>query len=208
MTSQSPPRQTEPIHDSPVRVKNVHSNHAYQSDLLEGARLAVLEDLGSSVPMIPFQAFMDHLAPPHPDFDLHKMMISLKSGAVLNSSNRCSKFAKAPKDSQSPEDKVFGPMAESFMKVVDAIVANSGGKLQEDKRTVDFLQNPSQAPTSADRRNESRPDGYLVLKDRIKQMPKDGKKEDILWADIALSCEYKRIDEYDDLDNVRIPQGL
>jgi hypothetical protein len=78
MTSQSPPRQTEPIHDSPVRVKNVHSNHAYQSDLLEGARLAVLEDLGSSVPMIPFQTFMDHLAPPQPDFDLDKTMISLK----------------------------------------------------------------------------------------------------------------------------------
>jgi hypothetical protein len=54
-------------------------------------------------------------------------------------------------------------MPEIFTKVVVAIVANSGGKLKEDNRTVDFLQNPSLAPTSAERDNESRPDGYLVL---------------------------------------------
>jgi hypothetical protein len=91
-------------------------------------------------------------------------------------------------------------MPEIFTKVVVAIVANSSGKLKEDNRTVDFLQNPSQAPTSVERHNESRPDGYLVLK--------HGKKEDILWADIVLSCEYKRNDGDDDLDDVRIHQGL
>jgi hypothetical protein len=91
-------------------------------------------------------------------------------------------------------------MPEIFTKVVVAIVANSGGKLKEDKRTVDFLPNPSRALTSAERHNESRPDGYLVLKDE--------EKEDILWADIALSCEYKRKDGGDDLDDVRIHQRL
>jgi hypothetical protein len=47
-----------------------------------------------------------------------------------------------------------------------------------------------------------------VLKDRIKKMLKDGVKEKILWADIALSCEYKRKDGSDDLDDVRLQRRL
>jgi hypothetical protein len=183
-------------------MKKVHSNHSYQIDDLEEARLAVLEDLGSSIPMIPFQTFLNHLAPPQPDFDLEATMKSLKLGStpVLTSSNRWSKFAKAPKDSQGSEDEIFSPIPDIFLEVVVAIIANSGGKLKKDMCTVDFLQNPSRAPTSAERHNGSRPDGYLMLKDRIKEIFKD---ETIFWADIALSCEYKRKDGSDDLDDVR-----
>ena len=167
--------------------------------------MAVLYGLGSCIPMIPFQTFLNYLAPPQPDFDLNATMQSLKLGSepVLTSSNRWSKFSKAQRDSQGSEDGLFSPMPEIFTKVVDAIVANSGGKLKEDHRTVDFFQNPSRAPTSSERDNDSenRPDAYLVLK--------DGKKEDmVLWADIVLSCEYKQDDGDDDLDDVRIHQGL
>ena len=110
-------------------------------------------------------------------------MQSLKSGSepVLTSSNRWSKFAEAPKDSQGSEDGVSSPLPEIFTKVVVAIVANSGGNLKEDNRTVDFLQNTSQTPTSAethDETHESRPDGYLVLK--------DAKKEDRLYSGLTL----------------------
>jgi hypothetical protein len=66
-------------------------------------------------------------------------------------------------------------MPDIFTKVVAAVAANSGGRLKEENRTVDFLQNPSRAPTSADRCNESRPDGYMVLKDRNKEMSKIGR---------------------------------
>jgi hypothetical protein len=38
-------------------------------------------------------------------------------------------------------------------------------------------------------------------------MSKDGNK-DILWADIALSCEYNQNDGGDDQDDVRIHRGL
>jgi hypothetical protein len=136
-----------------------------------------------------------------PDFDLNATMQSLKLGSetVLTSSNRWSKFSKAAKDSQGSDGGASSPMPEIFMKVVSAIVANSGGKLEEDKRTVDFLQNPSPV-SSAERDNESRPDGYLVVKDRKNAMLKDGKKEHIHWADIALSCEYKKEDGGDELD--------
>jgi len=196
--------------DSPPRVKSVHSHPSYQSDILVDARQAVLQDVGSYTPMIPFQTFLEYLAPPQPEFDLNATMQSLKSGTkpVLESSNRWSGFPKDPKDSQGSEDRVFSPIPDIFTKVVAAIAANSGGKLNEDKRTVDFLQNPSLAPTSAERRNESRPDGYLVFKDRVNVTSDDGRREAIFWADIALSCEYKRKDGVDDLDDVRIHQGL
>jgi hypothetical protein len=165
--------------------------------------------MGSGIPMIPFLTFLDHLAPPQPDFDLNATIQSLKLGAepVLTSSNRWTKFAKAPKDSQCSDDGV-SPIPEIFTNVVGAIVSNSDGKLEEDKRTVDLLQNPSRAPL-AERDNESRPDGYLVLKNRDKVI-KDGEKEDIRWADIALSCEYKWENDDDDIgmDVVRIHQVL
>jgi hypothetical protein len=212
--AESPPRKkiaTLP-QDSPVYVKKVHSSHSYQSDRLEEARVAVLHDLGSNIPSIPFQAFLDHLAPPQPDFDLDATMQSLRLGSedsdpVLTSSNQWSQFPKTPKDSQCSEDSTFSPIPDIFTKVVVAIVANSGGNLKKENRTIDFLQNPSRAPTSTERRNESRPDGYFVLKDRA-SLTRDGKREDIHWADIALSCEYKKKDGHEDLDDVRTHRGF
>jgi hypothetical protein len=185
------------------------SNHSCQSDL-EAVSLTALLSLGSCVPMIPFQTFLDRLAPPQPDFDLDATMTSLRSGfePALTSSNRWSKFVDAPNDSQGSEDEESSPIPDIFTNVVLAIATNSGGKLADHKRTVDFLQNPSRAPTSDERRNKSRPDCYLVLKDRHKRMSKDGKKENILWADIALSCEYKRNDTCFDLNDVGILRWL
>ena len=209
MTSHMPPRQQNVFtHDSPVHVNSRDSiNHSH---LPEDATSSVLQDLGLSIPMIPYQTFLDHLAPPQPDFDLDSTIRSLKLGSepVLTTSNRWSNFPNAPKNSQRSEDTVFGQIPEIFAKVVVAIIANSGGKLKGDKKIVDFLQNPSRAPTSAERHKRSRPDGYLILKDSIKMMSKGGRKEDILWGDIALSWEYKRKDGVNELDDVRVHQGL
>ena len=146
--------------------------------------MAVLHDLGSYIPMIPFQAFLDYLAPPQPNFNLNVTIQSLKSGPkpVISLSNQWSDFPKAPKDSQGSEDGVFSAMPKIFTKVVAAIVASSGGNLKEEYRTIDFLHNSSRAPTSADRRSESRPDGYFVLKDRNKGTSKTGTRENILRA--------------------------
>ena len=211
MASQTPPpQQSHSAPDSPPHVKNVHSNFFYQRDFLADARLAVLQDLGECIPMIPFQTFLDHLAPPFPHgFDLVSTMQSLKSGfaPVLTSENRWSMFPEAPKGSTGSEDEIFRSMPKIFMKVVLAIIANSGGQLNDAQRTIDFLQNPTRTPTSAERRNESRPDGYFILKDRNKEISEDGKKEVILWSDIALSCEYKKDDGNDDLNDVGIHRG-
>ena len=184
--------------------------HAYytthSSGLLEEAKMAVLHNLGSSIPMVPFQHFLQYLAPPQPDFDLNATIQSLKSGSnpVLTSSNRWSKFPEVPGDPQCLDDEVFGSMSYIFTKIVVAVAANSGGRLREEARKVDFLQNPSPVPESAHRRNGSRPDGYLVLKDRNKGMSEDWKREDTPWADIVLSCEYKRKDGRHELCDVCI----
>jgi hypothetical protein len=200
--SQSPPRQQAPVvHESPVHAKKVHSSRSYQNDELEEARLAVLDDLGSTVPQVTFQAFMDFLAPRRPDFDLDATMNTLKSmpDPVLSASDRWNAFNVEPKDQSGGEDAVFKPMAEIFKGVIDAIIANSDSKLTAVDWSTEFVQNPSRAPTSADRYNATRPDGYLLVKDRV-----DMSGNIVSWADIALSCEYKRKDGTDELDDASI----
>lgn len=195
--------------DSPVVVKSVLTNRSYQCDHLEEARVAVLDDLGPSIPMVSFDEFLETLAPPLPNFDLEATIRSLRSGRepVLNK-NQWSKFCTTPKYSKVKEEKTFDPMSQIFTEVVAAIMANSNRMLREEDRAVDFLQNPRRAPTSAERRNESKPDGYFVLKNRQKPMLTAGEVEDIRWADIALACEYKRDDNHKDQDDVRIHQSL
>jgi hypothetical protein len=65
--------------------------------------------------------------------------------------------------------------------------------------SVDFLQNPNMAPKSSDRHNTSKPDGYLLMKDRVRE-------DTVSWADVVLSCEYKREDGNEELDDVSIHQ--
>ena len=200
--TQSPPRpQVSLTHEAPVHAKIVHSSRSYQNGLLEDARLAVLEDLGSSIPEITFQTFMDFLAPPQPDFDLNATMKMLKSDSsrILTTSDRWTAFDKEPKDQVGREDAVFQPIPDIFKKVVDAIIANS--KLKKYHCIIDFLQNPNMEPKSADRHNATRPDGYLLVKDRVQPGT-------VSWADVVLSCEYKREDGDEELDDVSTRYGL
>lgn len=97
-------------------------------------------------------------------------------------------------------------MPDIFKNVVAAVAKDLGGKQQ----TVDFVNNPNATPTSADRHSGSKPDGYLVLKDgnKWKSKPSKGEPEKFLWANIALSCEYKPKDGNGPQDDVRIYQGL
>ena len=166
--------------------------------LTVSAELRVLEDLGSCIPEIPFQTFLDHLAPPKPDFDIDAPMKSLKSArpSIITASDRWTMFDKVPKDQDCSEDAAFKPIPEIFAKVVEAIIANSHAKLTKHDRSIDFLQNPNRAPTSTERHNASRPDGYLLVKNR--------KPGPVLWADVVLSCEYKRKDGDEELDDVSI----
>jgi hypothetical protein len=200
--SQSPPRQQVlPTSESPVHAKKVHSSRSYQHGLLEDARLAVLEDLGTSIPEIPLKTFMDSLAPPLPTFDLYATMkkLELADIPILTASGRWTAFDKEPKDQDGREDIVFKPIENIFKKVVDAIMATS--HLTEEGCLIDFSQNPNMAPKSADRHNATRPDGYLLIKDRLQPGT-------VSWADVVLSCEYKLKDGAEELDDVSICAGI
>ena len=197
--SQSPPRQQGSInHASPVYAKKVHSSHSYQSGLLEDARFAVLEDLGSSITEVPLQDFMKFLAPPQPQFDVDATINTLKSDILLSASGRWAVFDKEPKDQRAVENDVFRPITNIFKKVVDAIIKHSDPDLTKDRCSIDFLQNPNGTPKSEDRHNSSRPDGYLLVKNRLEE-------HTVSWADVVLSCEYKKQGSDEQLDDVSLP---
>jgi hypothetical protein len=104
---------------------------------------------------------------------------------------------------QSGEDAAFKPMTEIFKNIVAAVISNSDLKLTADDCSLELEQNPSMAPTSADRYNATRPDGYLVVKDRL-----DVNGNIPSWADIDLSCECKQKDGSDELDDASILREL
>ena len=157
----------------------------------------MLSDLGSKIPQIPYQDFIAHLAPPQPDFDLEATMKALRAdpNGIIPSSNRWKVFDTEPKDQSAIEDTIFKPLPYIFSKIVDTIITNS--KLTSDNCLIEFLQNPAMVPELIERHNMTRPDGYLVLKDR-----REG--DAVSWADILLSCEYKRKDKLEDSDDVSI----
>jgi hypothetical protein len=171
--------------------------------LLDDARLAVLKDLGSHIPEITLQSFMDFLAPPQPNFDICATMQTMMSGpeGILTASDGWTTFKKKPKDQIGKEDAIFKPVSDIFSKVVAAVIKNSTSNLNAKNCSVDFLQNPTMSPKSADRHNASRPDGYMLVKDRLQG-------ETVSWSDVVLSCEYKRKEGDEDLDDVTMYLGL
>jgi hypothetical protein len=200
MTSnpQTPPRQQGPINqETPVYSKSVHGSLPYQSGKLNDAKLAVLNDLGQHVPEVTFQDFLDYLAPSQPTFNLEATMETLKADpeGIIPATGRWKAFDSDPKDKSRLEDVVFAPIPNIFDTVVRAIIANSD--LTSTHVSVLFLQNPSIAPTSSARQNATRPDGYMVLKEGFKE-------GHVSWDNILLSCEYKRMDGENQLNDVSI----
>jgi hypothetical protein len=54
---------------------------------------------------------------------------------------------------------------------------------------------------SADRHNAIRPDGYLLVKDRMQG-------ETVSWAGVVISYEYKRKNGNEQLDDVSVHRGF
>ncbi|KAF9508231.1 hypothetical protein BS47DRAFT_245651 [Hydnum rufescens UP504] len=112
---------------------------------------------------------MHFLAPPQPDFDLKATIEMLKSTAsgVLTASGRWLAFEKEPKDQPGAEDTVFKPMRTIFEEVVHAIIMNSNSKPSPADCSTGFLQSRSMVLRSSDRCDDTRSDGYVLLKDRL-----------------------------------------
>jgi hypothetical protein len=159
--------------------------------------MVVLEELGTRIPQITLQDFMDFLAPPQPEFDIEATMEKLKTSGVLTALGRWKAFDKEPKDQSGREDVVFKPMSDIFNATVTAIIEDSNLNFTARDCALDFLQNPNITPKSSDRGNTSKPDGYLLMKDRVRE-------DKVSWADVVLSCEYKREGGVEELDDVSI----
>jgi hypothetical protein len=65
-------------------------------------------------------------------------------------------------------------MSDIFSKVVATVIKNSTSNLTAKNCSIDFLQDPTMAPKSADRHNTSRPDGYMLSKIGCKGRPYHG----------------------------------
>ena len=70
-----------------------------------------------------------------------------------------------PKDQDGRKDVVFKPIVNIFKKVMDVISVTS--HLTQVDSLIPFTQNPNMTPKSADRHNATRPDGYLLVGDRL-----------------------------------------
>ncbi|KAF9508106.1 hypothetical protein BS47DRAFT_1417726, partial [Hydnum rufescens UP504] len=162
----------------------------------------VLHDLGSSVPKS-LSDLYGVLAPPQLDFDINTTMNALKSmpDGTLSASGQWKAFNKELTDQSGGESPVFKLMTHIFDNIVEAIIANSNLKLPAKDCSVNLDQNPSRALMSAARYNATRPNSYLLLKDKFNKMA-------ISWVDIALSCEYKWEDGMDELDDTSILLGF
>jgi hypothetical protein len=64
---------------------------------------------------------------------------------------------------------------------MDAIIKHSDTDLTGDCSSIECLQNPNGTPKSEDRHNLSRPDRYMLEKDRLD-------KRAVSWADVVLLC--------------------
>lgn len=62
-------------------------------------------------------------------------------------------YKKEPKDQMGKEDAIFKPMPDTFMNVVDTIIAISYSNLTLGDCSTNFMQNLTMAPRSADRHN-------------------------------------------------------
>ncbi|KAI0924857.1 hypothetical protein AcV7_007226 [Taiwanofungus camphoratus] len=163
---------------------------SYLDGDLEEGRVAVIQELGESIFEVSVQFFLDNIFPPlRPEFDLDRVIQTLKDQNNISQSGRWRSFPVNPAASWSNENVTFKPLEDMVRQIAMA------GGLGGNGRLLDFENNPNHTPKSELRDSTSRPDGYLILHD---------KQDGVHWTDIALCAEYKKRKSIDDRnDNVR-----
>lgn len=204
-TSQHP-ISTGDIFHTPVVLKET-SGASYHSGDLEAAS-AVVSDLGPTIPQISFQSFLSRLFPS--TYDVPKAVQKLEQGGhILN--GRWVAFPVDPERSAPLEDTTFAPLQGLFKNITKCH--------SNHKPVAIFAQNPYLSPWSH-RSNQTRPDGYFILKDAGPTLPTtkakgEGKKRKVetlvKWDDIAISAEFKKKstpDARDDVGNLALSMSL
>ncbi|KAI0943401.1 hypothetical protein AcW1_002572 [Taiwanofungus camphoratus] len=169
------------------------STASYVTGNLNQGRTALLTDIGESVPQISIESFLNNILPPLPEgVDVDEVIAKLKKQGHITRSNRWRAFKVDPRRSRLTEDKAFDPLKE-----ISNAIAKATAKLTRADNALELQNNPNVIPSSYTRSSKTRPDGCLILRRR---------GDAIRWADIGLSCEYKKLtskkEEYDNVSKV------
>ncbi|KAI0942242.1 hypothetical protein AcW1_002920 [Taiwanofungus camphoratus] len=162
------------------------STASYVPGSLEQGCTFLLADIGESVPQIMVESFFDNILPPlFEGLDVDEVITALEGQGRITQLKRWNGFAVDPADSTEKKKT----------RVITNAIAEVAANLTGADSVLELQNNPNIVPDLCSRTSRSRPDGYLVLRDR---------DNGIHWADIGLSCEYKKSAEKDaEHDNVR-----
>jgi len=193
ITTPPPSAPSSNTPDTVPRSRNTNTCSYRTGDLIRG-RAAVLKGLGP-IPIAPLDYFNSAVLPPlHPGIDVQKIERALQaSGHIL--SGKGHEYQSTPNKDSANEADYY----QCLCNVFNAAVAQA----EEDTMTsakVEFIQKPNSVPVS-ERINTSKPDGYLLLKEKRSISTLDAESRDS-WDDIAVPFEFKKSDTEKDRQDV------
>lgn len=178
--------------DTPARPKRFIKTELASN--LRTSRTAAVEDVGDSVPQISLDAYFDHHLPQLPP-TLSGDGFGTVLAKVLSCAygqQRWNAFPKNPIQTNN-EGLVFG----GLIAIADTIRTTVSDLFPDLEPTTVFSNAPDNVPQSTWKTNATRPDGYLILRQR--QSP--GRPH---WMDIAFPGEYKRSDKIEAQNDVSL----
>ena len=219
--SSTPPRATQrdnssvttlpPVSDTPSKIKQSVSAPVICSKKLDQGREAVVQDVGSNVPEVPVQWFMDNILPrPLPNFNLPDILQRLESAGHITS-GAWTKFDKLPAQSPKTEDDVFAALEPIARAIGEQAIEQAREQARDQpgstllkipEPTVVFQCRPKSTPRSLRRYSASRPDGYgLYINHPSHGYSTDGRP---FWEAIVAPCEFKKKQAIEDINDVSV----
>ena len=190
------------VSDTPYKAKHATSAPVIYADGLDEGRDAVVADVGSVVPQVTIQWFMDNIMPRlRPDLDISAVVQKLKDNKTIVSGTWAD-FPTAPADCLEHEDDVFDSLETVAAAIRNAATAVCSRKL---KPAVVFKCRPRDMPVSKRRENTSRPDGYGLY---VKHRSNHGNRKRVFWETIVSPWEVKKRERVEDINDVSTDMTL
>ena len=185
--------------DTPAIRKQNPTYHGSEYPV-DASRNALLDDLGVTIPEVPFEFFKDNILPRLPaNVDTAKTVAALKKAGHIDKKGRWKAFPADPCKCKD-ESATFNHLGD----VVAAIIKCSG--LGVKKLTVDYVSMPHTAPICDYVKKDNRPDAFMVFKAKSKSKSKTTAANGpaVYWRDICCLAEFKLKDNEKDLKDVGV----
>ena len=176
--------QPNRLSDTPTRPKANQSSNYFGK--LAKARPTVMDNLGSTIPMITFEKMLSHVLP-QLDLDFQATWNKLVQGGHLEQEQatyKWSAFPTLPKNAHGTELIVFS----KIKAIQDAIVANAVFSSGPRPQTAEYASDPASRMESVRIENRGKPDGCGRLQFNQEQYVEPG------WMCVAWAEEYKKSD--------------